>query len=178
MTDMFDVGRNKQLARKRAHFNSPVLSGKEEQMGILSLVMGILGLVVFDWLGATIGGGMVAASTLQAAMTGKLEVSTGPIWGFGIAIGVILPLVAVFAGIMAIKAQKRKGLGIAGLICGAIAAVIGFALTFSAAAAVDAAAELGKNQMGDAMNQLNDSLNDPATQDALQKAMQEAMKQQ
>ena len=166
------------MTRRRAQLKSPVLSGKEEKMGILALVMGILGLVIFDWLGATIGGGMVAANTLQAAMTGNLEVSTGPIWGFGIVIGVILPLVAVFAGIMAIKAQKRKGLGIAGLVCGAVAAVIGFALTFSTAAAVDAAAALGKSQMGDAMDQLSESLNDPAAQEALQKAMEEAMKQQ
>ncbi len=147
-------------------------------MGILALVLGILGLAVFDWLGATIGGGMVAAQTMQSALSGKLEVSTGPIWGFGIALGVVIPLVAVIAGIMAVKANKRKGMGIAGIVCGAIAAIIGFFLTFGAAKAVDLTAELGKQQMGDAMNQLNNSLNDPATQDALKKAMEEATKAQ
>jgi hypothetical protein len=147
-------------------------------MGILALVLGILGLAVFDWLGMTIGSGMVAASTMQAALSGNLVVSTGPIWGFGIALGVVVPLVAVVAGILAIKANKRKGMGIAGIVCGAIAAVIGLALTFTAAKAVDLAAQMGKAQMGDAMNQLNNSLNDPATQDALKKAMEAATKPQ
>ncbi len=147
-------------------------------MGILSLVLGILGLVVFDWLGMTIGSGIVAANSLQGALTGNLVVSTGPIWGFGIAIGVIIPLIAVVAGVLAIQANKKKGLGIAGLVCGAVAAIIGLLLTLSAVKTVEIASQIGKDQMGDAMNQLNQSLNDPATQDALKKAMEEAMKQQ
>lgn len=146
-------------------------------MGILSLVLGILGLVVFDWLGMTIGSGIVAANSIQTALTGKLEVSTGPIWGFGIALGVVVPLIAVAAGILAIKANNRKGLGIAGMVCGIVAAIIGLTLTFTAAKAVDVAAQMGQAQMGDAMNQLNESINDPATQEALKKAMEEAMKQ-
>jgi hypothetical protein len=147
-------------------------------MGILALVLGILGLAVFDWLGMVIGSGIVGAATMKAALSGNFEVSTGPIWGFGIALGVVVPLVAVIAGILAVKANKRKGMGIAGIVCGAIAAVIGLALTFTAAKAVDVAAQVGKAQVGDAMNQLNQSLNDPATQDALKKAMEEATKKQ
>ena len=67
-------------------------------MGVLSLVLGILGLVLFDWLGASIGGGMVAASAMQSALAGNVEVSTGPIWAMGLLIGVLIPLVAVVTG--------------------------------------------------------------------------------
>ncbi len=140
-------------------------------MGVLSLVLGILGLVLFDWLGVTIGAGMVAASTMQGALQGNMEVSAGPIWALGLLIGVPIPLVAVLTGVMAIKSGKKKGLGIAGLICGAIAAVIGIIMTVGAAKAVDATAELTSAAASGAMA-------DPAMQEALQKGLQEAMKQQ
>ncbi len=145
-------------------------------MGILSLVLGILGLAVFDWLGMTIGSGIVGANTMKAALSGNFDVSTGPIWGFGIGIGVLIPIIAVLAGIMAISSKKRKGLGIAGLVTGLIAAVIGLVLTFTAAKAVDAAAALGKAQIGDATNQLNSALGDQAAQEALKKSFEEALK--
>jgi hypothetical protein len=145
-------------------------------MGILSLVLGIVGLAVFDWLGVTIGSGMVGAATMKAALSGNFEVSTGPIWGLGIGLGVAVPLIAVVAGILAIKANKRKGMGIAGLVLGLIAAIIGCVLTFGAAKAVDTAAQIGKTQIGDATNQLNSALSDPATQEALKKGLEDAMK--
>ena len=144
-------------------------------MGILSLVLGILSLVVFDWLGMTIGSGMVGAATLKAAMTGSFEVSTGPIWGFGLGLGVFVPLIAVAAGAFAIKSKKKKGLGISGLVMGIVAAVIGGVLTFGAASAVDAAAELGKSQIGDAMQGMDSSISDKELEDALKKGIEEAM---
>jgi hypothetical protein len=143
-------------------------------MGILSLVLGILGLVLFDWLGASIGAGMVAAKTMEAALQGNLEVSAGPIWAMGLILGVLIPLVAVVTGVLAIKSGKKKGLGIAGLICGGIAAVIGIFLTVGAAKAVDMTAQLGNAAMKDAAG----ALGDQAMQDALKKGLEDAMKAQ
>ena len=137
-------------------------------MGVLSLVLGILGLVLFDWLGVTIGTGMVAASTMEAALQGNVEVSSGPIWALGLLVGVLIPLVSVITGVMAIKSGKKKGLGIAGLICGSIAAIIGVVLTVGAAKAIDATSELASGAAASAMQ-------DPAMQD-LQKQLQEAAK--
>jgi hypothetical protein len=145
-------------------------------MGVLSLVLGILGLVLFDWLGASIGGGMVAASAMQSALAGNVEVSTGPIWALGLLVGVLIPLVAVVTGALAIKSGKKKGLGIAGLICGAIAAVIGIILTVGAAKAVDMTAQLGAAAMNDASGAMGGD--QAAMQEALKKGLEEAMKQQ
>lgn len=152
-------------------------------MGILSLVLGILGVVVFSWLGPVIGMLIVGKNAVSSAMTGTLDVSLTPIWAFGIALGVVVPLVAVVTGILTLRDADRKGLGVAGIVTGGIAAVAGLVITLIVAGMAQAGSEMGKEQLDAAMSQvdpdqINQLLNDPATQDVLKRAMEEANKQQ
>ena len=96
-------------------------------MGILALVLGILGLLLFSWLGPTVGAALVAMNTLDAPP--GTQVSTAPLWIVGILVGVILPLGAASAGVLAIISNRRRGIGIAGLVCGVLGAALGLTLT-------------------------------------------------
>jgi hypothetical protein len=139
-------------------------------MHILALILGILSLVVFCWLGPTIGAG-AAAPSMEDAMAGNYEVSTGAGYLWGILIGGIIPLLAVVFGFMGLK--KSKGMAITGIVLGGLGALIGIILTFVFVGAVGAVSDLAGGMQGLA--------NDPAMQQMMQQgldqAMQEAMQQ-
>jgi hypothetical protein len=135
-------------------------------MHILALILGILSLVVFCWLGPTIGAGAAAPSADQL-MSGSFEVSTGAGYVWGILIGGVLPLLAVVFGFMGLK--KSKGMAITGIILGGLGAIIGVILTFVFVGAVGAVSDMaGGMQQG---------LNDPAMQQMMQQGLQQAMDQ-
>lgn len=139
-------------------------------MHILALILGILSLVLFSWLGPTIGAGAAAPSAEDMA-SGSFEVSTGAGYVWGILIGVVIPLLAAVFGFMGMK--KSKGMAITGLVLGILGAILGAILTFVFVGAVGA--------MGDLAGGMQGMANDPATQQMLQQgldqAMQDAMQQ-
>ncbi len=144
-------------------------------MAVLSLILGILSLVVFCWLGPTIGG-LTGAPSMEQMMSGNAEFSTGAVWGWGIAIGVILPLLAVVFGIMGVK--TKKGLALAGIIMGAIGAIVGIVITWTTATGLGAAGDLATQGMQGMQNpdfqqQLQQGL-DQAAQQGVGEAMQQA----
>ncbi len=135
-------------------------------MHILALILGILSLVVFCWLGPLIGG-IAAAPSADQIMSGNLEVSTGAIYIWGILIGGVIPLLAVVFGFMGLK--KSKGMAITGIILGGLGAIIGIVMTIMAGAAVGMAGEMAGG--------LQQGLNDPAMQQMMQQGLQQAMDQ-
>jgi len=131
-------------------------------MHIAALIVGILSLVIFSWLGPTIGAGAATASLITSGEVG----AGGYVWG--ILVGFIVPLLAVVFGFMGMK--KSKGMAITGIVLGGISAIIGLILTFLFVGGISAG-----------MGALQEGLGDPAFQQMMQQgldqAMQEAMQQ-
>jgi FtsH-binding integral membrane protein len=147
-------------------------------MGALALVLGILSLIVFDWLGVAIGSAIATASMVQAAMTGKFEIPTDPIWQYGIGISVVLPLASMVVGIIAMKNPEKRGLGIAGMVCSIVAALIGLAFTLFLAFTASVPKHLSQAEMNDMANQLNQAINDPELEKTLKQGLEDLQKQQ
>ncbi len=137
-------------------------------MGVVSLIIGILGFVVFCWLGPTVGGIWAGAATAGAFAKGDPTVVTWPIWAMGLVVGVLFPLVGAVLGIVAIKRSEAKGLGIAGVVTGLVSAVIGLGVTLFLAFAGD---------VGDHYLEENLKNMDPAAQQQLQPGLQQLIDQ-
>ncbi|HUT76612.1 MAG TPA: hypothetical protein VM285_02940 [Polyangia bacterium] len=135
-------------------------------MHVLALILGILSLVVFCWLGPLIGG-IMAAPSAEELMSGNFEMSAGAIYVWGILIGGVLPLLAVVFGFMGLK--KSKGMAITGMVLGGLGAIIGIVMTVMAGAAVGMASEMAGG--------LQQGLNDPAMQQMMQQGLDQAMQE-
>ena len=155
-------------------------------MAVAALVLGILGFVVFSWLGPMLGAGWAAQATFEsfadASKTGLTpEVITWPLWTLGLIIGVGFPLVAVVLGGIALSKDQSKGVAIGGLVSGAVGAISGFVLifVFQAMAALGQAAvgQADPQQFQQGIQQLQQQLNDPAMQQQIQQQLQQAMQQ-
>ncbi len=148
-------------------------------MAVAALVLGILGFIVFAWLGPLLGGLWAAGLMTDAAIKGSLEAIVWPIWALGIGIGVFLPLVAVILGAIAMGKDQSKGVALGGLVVGLVSAIGGLVLTLTAVFGVKATASLGDNMVSDPqafqqqMQQLQQQLNDPAVQQQLQQQLQQ-----
>jgi hypothetical protein len=153
-------------------------------MGVLALVLGIVSLVVFDWLGFVLAGVSMAVGTGASALGGNPEVPMWPMMVFGWGMGVAIPLTSVVCGILAMRQESNKGLGIAGMVIGGVATLIGVILAlvlhFGAAAGGEFI-EKNKGQM-DALTKskldaaLTQTMNDPAARKQLEeikKALQQ-----
>jgi hypothetical protein len=140
-------------------------------MHILALILGILSLVVFCWLGPVIGG-IMAAPSAEQIMSGSYEVSAGAVYIWGILIGGVIPLLAVVFGFMGLK--KSKGMAITGIVLGGLGAIIGIIMTVVTASAMGMASDLAGGLSDPAMQQMMQQGLDQAMQEAMQQAGQAA----
>ncbi len=147
-------------------------------MGVASLVLGILGVVVFCWLGPTLGG--IWAVGLSAT---KQQVVTWPVWAVGLGMGVGIPMVSVILGIGGLAKSEHKGVPLCGLVAGVVSAIAGVIITAVIALGGGALAEqAGVPTEDDAlqqknMDELKESLDDPDLQQMLQNRLKTAPKE-
>jgi hypothetical protein len=150
-------------------------------MAVVSLVLGILGLILFCWAGPGLGTLWVTAVSAGSLLQGQMTITTWPIWVCGLAIGVGLPLLGVILGIAGLKKEDSKGISIGGIVLGVVAALIGGALTFAAygGATIASTMNLAENdEFQQLQKQLQDQLNDPALQQQIQQQIQKARQAQ
>jgi hypothetical protein len=93
-------------------------------MPVAALVLGILGLVLFSWLGPAIG---FTVAGVMTASSGQLV--TWPLWLIGGIVGGLFPLSAVFVGLGGLKQEDSKGICVAGMVLGGVAALLGLGIT-------------------------------------------------
>ncbi|MDD5305793.1 MAG: hypothetical protein PHU25_00590 [Deltaproteobacteria bacterium] len=144
-------------------------------MGVIALVLGILGLVVFDWLGFVLAGSFMIVGGAASAISGDVSVPVWPVVVFAWGMGVVLPLVSVVFGILAMRQPTGKGLGIAGLVIGGVATIIGVILALVLQFGASAGNEYIEQNKGQ-LDVLTKSMNDPATQKQIQQ-IQQALRQ-
>ncbi|MDJ0763883.1 MAG: hypothetical protein QNJ97_12960 [Myxococcota bacterium] len=153
-------------------------------MAVAALVLGILGVVIFSWLGPLLGVVWATSETAQTfGLTGQTsgapEIVTWPLWLMGLLFGVGIPLAAIILGGVAMKKTPSKGVALGGVVTGAIGAIaaIGWILFFQATAS------LGQSMLGDVddpvqfqqqMQQMQQMLDDPALQQQIQQQLQRA----
>jgi hypothetical protein len=133
-------------------------------MAVLSLVLGIVSIAIFSWLGPVIGAA-VGAPSAEQLMSGTGTFSSGPAYGIAVFISIILPIISLVFGIMGLK--KKKGVSIAGIITSAFGLLLGIILTVVIVGGASAAMSLAQGGLS--------SLNDPAAQKQLQDALNQAM---
>ena len=156
-------------------------------MAVAALVLGILGVILFSWLGPAVGVAWATTLTIQAfsqaSTTGVAgEVVTWPLWLTGLVIGVGLPAVAVVLGAIGMAKTETKGVAIGGIVTGAVGMIGGFILifVFQAFALVGQAAVDGMadpDQFSQQMQQLQQQLDDPMMQQQIQQQLQRAADQ-
>ena len=93
-------------------------------MPVAALILGILGLVVFCWLGPFLG---FLVSGFATASAGELV--TWPLWLIGGLIGGLVPLSALVIGLAGMKQEDSKGICVAGMVMGVVAALLGLGIT-------------------------------------------------
>ncbi len=148
-------------------------------MAAASLVLGILGLIVFCWAGPAIGTAWTTASSAGSALQGEAVVVIWPIWTLGLIIGVAIPLIGVILGIAGMKKEDSKGICLGGIVLGVIAALIGLGLTYGAARAAMFIENLkDSDQFGQMQQQLQQQLNDPDLQQQIQQQLLQAQQQE
>ena len=144
-------------------------------MAAASLVIGILGFILFCWAGPALGTAWATASSASSAIQGEAVIFIWPIWTLGLIIGVAVPLIGVILGIAGMKKEDSKGICIGGIVIGIVSAVIGFALTFAAVSAFSFVDDLKDSDQFDKMQQ---QLNDPALQQQIQQQLLNAQQQE
>lgn len=148
-------------------------------MAVASLILGILGLILFCWAGPALGTAWATASSAASALQGDTVIVIWPIWTLGLIIGVAIPLIGVILGAAGMKKEDSKGICLGGIVIGLVAAIIGFALTFAAASAFSFVDELkGSDQFDQMQQQLQQQLNDPALQQQIQQQLLQAQQQE
>lgn len=156
-------------------------------MAVAALVLGILGVILFSWLGPLLGALWATTLTAQAfseaSNSGQTAgIVTWPLWVLGLAIGVGVPAVAAVLGGISLGKTETKGVAIGGLITGIVGMIGGFILifVFQAIALVGQAAVDGMadpDQFGQQMQQLQQQLDDPLMQQQIQQQLQRAADQ-
>ncbi len=90
-------------------------------MAIIALILGILGLTVFCWLGPVLGAGWAGALIAGSAAGGQMEIPVWPVWALGLGIGAGVPLVAVVLGLVGMRREgNRPAVAITGIVLGAV----------------------------------------------------------
>lgn len=152
-------------------------------MGVASLVLGILGLLVFSWLGPLLGATWSGALMATSAFQGNPHVVVWPVWLVGLFVGVAFPLISVVLGAMTLKKEESKGVGLVGLVVGSIATIGGLVLCFvfsfsiTATAAAIGGEFLDNPQAQQQWQQLQQQLSDPALQNQVQEQLKKAAEQ-
>lgn len=148
-------------------------------MAVASLILGILGFVIFSWLGPLVGASWAGLTTAGSFIEGQPSLVTWPLLAVGITVGVVFPLLAVALGAVAMAKSDKKGIALGGIVTGALGALGGAIITFVIyQAAVLTATHAGdmvddpkmKQQMDLMMQQLNDT--------DFQRKIQQAMQRQ
>lgn len=156
-------------------------------MAVAALVLGILGIILFSWLGPFLGAAWATTLSVQsfsdATNSGvSPEVVTWPLWVLGLIIGVGLPALAVVLGGISMAKIETKGVAIGGIVTGVVGMLGGFILifVFQAIALVSQAAVGGMNdpdQIKQQMQQLQQQLDDPLAQQKIQQQLMRAAEQ-
>jgi len=134
-------------------------------MGVVALALGILGVLVFSWLGPVLGG--VWAGGVSVSQS---EAVTWPLWVLGIGLGTVPALVAVGLGIAALKSEPKKGVALAGLVTGAIGALGGLIITVALVFFVNAGEAIVESS-GEALEQ---EMKKPVQQQGLKQLMEQS----
>ena len=146
-------------------------------MGVASLVLGILGITVFCWLGPLLGGFWAGALMAGTVIDGQPQIIAWPVWALGLGVGVFPSVLAVLLGIGTLVKGRQQGVGIGGIVTGLVSAVIAFVITFFAVKGLEIADELtdpDKVNIQQQLQQVTDDLNDPLTQKKFQDRLQKA----
>ena len=94
-------------------------------MPIAALIFGILGLVIFCWLGPVLGGVWAGFASVSAG-----EFVAWPVWVLGLGLGASVPLLALILGALGMKkAPDQKGLGIAAIVISALGVIAALIIT-------------------------------------------------
>jgi hypothetical protein len=139
-------------------------------MAAASLVIGILGFILFCWLGPVLGGAWAA-----------IAAAVWPIWTVGLVVGVAIPVIGIVMGSFGMKKEDSKGICLAGIVMASVAAVIGLILTIVFASTfrlVDEKLSDVSDQFDQAQQQLQQQLNDPALQQQIQQQLLKAQQQE
>jgi hypothetical protein len=139
-------------------------------MAAASLVIGILGFILFCWLGPVLGGAWAA-----------IAATVWPIWTVGLIVGVAVPMVGIILGSIGMKKEDSKGICLGGIVIASVAAVIGLTLTIVFASTfklVDEKLSNVSDQFDQAQQQLQQQLNDPALQQQIQQQLLNAQQQE
>jgi hypothetical protein len=139
-------------------------------MAAASLVIGILGFILFCWLGPVLGGAWAA-----------IAATVWPIWTVGLIVGVAVPMVGIILGSIGMKKEDSKGICLGGIVIASVAAVIGLTLTIVFAFTfklVDEKLSNVSDQFDQAQQQLQQQLNDPALQQQIQQQLLNAQQQE
>ena len=147
-------------------------------MAVAALILGILSITVFWWLGFLLGAFWTAGASISPIMAMDLgAVETWPMWTLGLGFGVAVPLVGVGLGIGGI-AKGQKGISIAGIVTSLAGVVLALgiaALMLFAANVVEANKDQIQSVVPAAeMEKMMETLDDTAFQDQMLKAMQAA----
>jgi hypothetical protein len=153
-------------------------------MAVAGLVVGILGVVVFCWLGPFLGIVWFNGFTIEnAANNGARAAITWPFWTAGLIVGVVIPLLAVVLSAFGLARGQRRGVGIAGIITGAFAGISGLSATLMVAHLYINPLTEPLNERGnpvqfqaasDQFQEMQKKLDDPKFQEEMLKAMQAA----
>lgn len=139
-------------------------------MAAASLVIGILGFILFCWLGPVLGGAWAA-----------IAATVWPIWTVGLIVGVAVPMVGIILGSIGMKKEDSKGICLGGIVIASVAVVIGLTLTIVFASTfklVDEKLSNVSDQFDQAQQQLQQQLNDPALQQQIQQQLLNAQQQE
>ena len=156
-------------------------------MAVAALVLGILGIILFSWLGPFLGAAWATTLSVQAFTDASssgagAEVVTWPLWALGLLIGVGVPALAVILGGISMAKTETKGVAIGGIVTGVVGMLGGFILifVFQAIALVSQAAVGGMtdpDQVQKQMQQLQQQLDDPMAQQQIQQQLMRAAEQ-
>ncbi len=146
-------------------------------MVIAGFVIGLLSVTVFWWLGVTLGGLLTAGVSVDAVLTGGASsLNTAPLWIVGLGVGVGLPVVSVVLSSLGLAKGQSKGIGLVGIVTGAIGAILGLGFTLLMALGIhwaESAKDLADEPTAPAqrLEEMQETLNDPAFQEKIMKAM-------
>lgn len=142
-------------------------------MAIVALVLGILGLIVFCWLGPVLGAGWAGALMAASAAGGQMEIATWPVWALGLGIGAGIPLVAVVFGLVGLKREgNRPAVAIAGIVLG----VVGILAAAIISGIVVAGLSIAEHAKAGAANQAELMLEDQEAMNAEFEQMQDDLR--
>lgn len=152
-------------------------------MAVAGFVFGLLSVAVFWWLGVTLGGIWAASLSVDAVIKGGDSFfATTPFWVLGLGIGVGLPVVSIVLSSVGLAKGESKGIGIVGVVTGAVGALLGLGFTLFSVFTLNlasAANELTAPPVSTkAEKEMQKTLDDPAFQEQIMKAMKAAAEKQ